>query len=373
MNKVLDTFDKNIIYCTYCPKLCRFACPVTNAESRETVTPTTKMNFLQLVRDGKISLDADVADIFYRCAGCLACRAYCKHRIDVPAVIERARAEAVSRGTAPRRLDRHIATFKQHANPYGAALAQKLAAHGLQDRIDKTADTLYFIGCTTMFHDPETIDAVVRILDASGTDFAVHGDTGHLCCGTPALLSGARDDFKKSAADLAKLLNRYKTIVTNCPSCMAAFKYKYPDAGAPINARLVHITELAASLIKKGRVTLKEPGGRRAMYHDPCHLAKYFGNVEAPRRIMQALFQKENIIEFSWNRDKNYCCGGGGLLPITDPKTSREITRKRLEEFYEADADVLVTACPTCERTFRRADPYLRVEDLAALLAEHLK
>ena len=85
------------------------------------------------------------------------------------------------------------------------------------------------------------------------------------------------------------------------------------------------------------------------------------------------MFFPDNIVEFSWNRDKNYCCGGGGLLPVTIPKVSRAITNKRLEEAAEAAPDMLVTACPTCERTFHRADPKLPVRDVISLVAEHIR
>ena len=35
-----DTLEK----CVFCPKLCRSACPVSNAEPRETLTPWGKMS-----------------------------------------------------------------------------------------------------------------------------------------------------------------------------------------------------------------------------------------------------------------------------------------------------------------------------------------
>ena len=370
---MLDSFHKDIVYCTYCPKLCRFACPVTNAEARETVTPTTKLNLLQLARQGSIELDAEVAEIMYHCAGCLTCRAYCKHRIDVPAVIERARAEAMERGVAPESLQRHVKTFKEHNNPYGKALKKKLEDLDLEDYMDKAAPVVYFVGCTTLFHDPGQVAAVVKLLRAADLDFTIYTHEDALCCGTPALLSGAHGDFRLAARAVAKKLDGCKTIVSGCPSCLATFKFKYPAvAGVELNARVMHTTELAAQLLKKGRLEIKQPIAARAMYHDPCHLAKYFGVVEPPRRIMEAVFEPEGLVEFSWNKDKNYCCGGGGLLPVTNLKLSRAITRKRLEEFYEADAEMLVTACPTCERTFHRADPYLKVSNLIVLLSESL-
>jgi len=368
---VLDKFKHEISYCTYCPKMCRFSCPVTNAETRETVTPTTKLNFMQLIMDGAIELDREVAEVFYHCAGCLTCRAYCKHRINVPDVIEAARQEAVSKCVQPALLDRHIKTFAEHKNPYGDRLRAKLDGLEQAHRLGKPAQYLYFIGCTTLFHYPDLAKSVIKLMDRSGLDFAVYaGDA--LCCGTPALLSGDVKAFKEVARQNAEILNQYETIVTGCPSCMATLKLKYAEYGVHIKSKFVHATELVAENVKSGRLQLKPRRNETVMYHDPCHLAKYFGVFDPPRYLLEKIYFADNITEFSWNRDKNYCCGGGGLLPLTAPGVSRDITKKRLEEFNEAAADILATACPTCERTFHRADPKMTVRDVISLVAERL-
>jgi Fe-S oxidoreductase len=369
---MLDKFDHEITYCTYCPKLCRFACPVTNAEARETVTPTTKMNFMYMLRQGSIQLDSEVADIFYRCAGCLTCRAYCKHRINVPDVIEAARRAAVDKGVQPPSIDRHIKTFSEHLNPYGERLSAKLRELGLDDRMNKPAPYIYFIGCTTLFHYGDLAKAAVKLLDRCGIDFAVYSG-GSLCCGAPALLAGDRKSFRRAAKRNIEILNQYETIITGCPSCMATLKFKYPENGARLKSNIVHLTQIIAENAQSGRLDFKPRANARVMYHDPCHLAKYFGVFEPPRELLGKMFYPDNIIEFSWNRDKNYCCGGGGLLPVTAPKVSREISRKRLKEFYEAAPDILATACPTCERTFHRADPAIQVKDVISLVAEQIK
>ncbi len=84
------------------------------------------------------------------------------------------------------------------------------------------------------------------------------------------------------------------------------------------------------------------------------------------------MFYPDNILEFSWNRDKNYCCGGGGLVPVTAPEVAAGITRERLKEFYEYAPDALVTACPTCERMFERADNTIAVLDIVTLVRQQL-
>ena len=45
--------ETSLTYCTYCPKLCRHTCPVSNATARETLTPQTKMATMRLLRIGR--------------------------------------------------------------------------------------------------------------------------------------------------------------------------------------------------------------------------------------------------------------------------------------------------------------------------------
>ncbi len=48
--------------CTYCPKLCRHACPVANATGRETFTPQSKMQLLNMLRREAIPWHGDHTD-----------------------------------------------------------------------------------------------------------------------------------------------------------------------------------------------------------------------------------------------------------------------------------------------------------------------
>lgn len=113
--------------CFYCPKMCRFSCPVSHELPRETLTPWGKMTQLRMTSgsrgsdrevpgpleslarkarkllDGKPSrnLDADTAEAFYACSGCLRCRTWCEHDNDVPRALYQGRGQAVAQGVAP--------------------------------------------------------------------------------------------------------------------------------------------------------------------------------------------------------------------------------------------------------------------------------
>ncbi|MEW5946973.1 MAG: (Fe-S)-binding protein [bacterium] len=370
---MLDSHRKSIDYCTYCPKLCRFSCPVAHAESRETVTPTEKMKLLHLARSGAASMDEDAADVMYRCAACMTCRAFCKHRIAPPEAIVAARGIALRRGAAPDAVVKYVAEFEKHRNPFGEALSAKMEETGVAHRVGRNARIAYFPGCNTLYYFPGVVRAVEKTMIAAGVDFAVHGGAGApMCCGIPAYYAGARESFAEIAEKNAAALKKYDTVIVTCPECLVALKQKYAEIRARVVPEVVHFTAFALDLLEKGKVWLKPPLREKVFYHDPCHLAKHLGVVAQPRALLDRLVSPESIVEFSWNRDKGLCCGGGGLLPVAAPETAARIAKRRLAELRETDAATLVTACPQCEHTFASADPELIVRDVAALLADQL-
>ena len=75
----LDSLSVALDTCTFCPKLCRFACPVAEAERRETVTPWGLMSRANFVRKGQVPLDVETAAIFEHCTGCGRCTQNCRH------------------------------------------------------------------------------------------------------------------------------------------------------------------------------------------------------------------------------------------------------------------------------------------------------
>ena len=102
-------------------------------------------------------------------------------------------------------------------------------------------------------------------------------------------------------------------------------------------------------------------------YHDPSYLGRYRGIYEQPRDIIERVTGMKPL-EFFRNRAASYCCGAGGLLPISSPETAAKITRERLDEFKRTGASTLVTACPSCVHRFKKIDPGVKVKGIIDLL-----
>ena len=69
--------------CVYCPKLCRSACPVSNADPRETIIPWGKMSTAYFAARGDVPTTPSFAAPAWACTGCRACAHACDHENDV--------------------------------------------------------------------------------------------------------------------------------------------------------------------------------------------------------------------------------------------------------------------------------------------------
>src|SRR5207244_8309782 len=128
--------------CEFCPKMCRFSCPVSEATGREALTPWGKVSLAALTLGHP---DESSALAFAGCTGCHRCAVYCAHDNDVPAILYAARATAVRAGVAP---------------SYWTQLPTRFSAKGHGEEVDLAAvhrslpkprgEALLFAGCDAL-------------------------------------------------------------------------------------------------------------------------------------------------------------------------------------------------------------------------------
>jgi Fe-S oxidoreductase len=348
--------------------MCRFACPIAQAEQRETVHPTSKMTLLHLLNTGGLQWSREVAETFFRCTGCLISRTFCEHRIEVFPPLVVARQEAVRHGVAPERVMEQDKVVAQYHNPYGENLGKKLDGYVPSRFVRKDAAVLFFVGCTTTQFYDKHIKAAIKLMEVAGADLGVYVDD-YLCCGYPSYALGHTERFEDIAARVAKNIGRAPTIVTVCPTCATTLRDLYPQVGARIESEVLHISQFLYPHMKSGQIAFKKTVGR-VLYHDPCHLGRYMGVYDQPRELLRTACRE--LIEFPWTREESQCCGGGGGLLLTARDTAKEIARIRAEFAREAAPDILASACPTCDRTLERAWDRKSVLDLVRILADSL-
>jgi Fe-S oxidoreductase len=341
----MPDLSTSLSYCTYCPKLCRHACPVSNAEARETVVPQAKMatmRRLRLVDDGRDRAAAAAeSQSLYACTGCGACTEACLHGIAVGPALFTGRDEAERAG----RGHPALAGFAARADAHSRAAAAELRALVPAARRPAEAQVAFMPGCEA----PALATPMLALADRVGADYLAIADAPDACGGYPLLAAGLHDAFRAHAQRLAEALAGYARVVVHCPACAWTMRTQYRAFGVTLAASVEHTVDFLQAFAERLPIARKLPP---AFYHDPCYLGRHLGHYDAPRRLAgQAL---DDLREFSRARAEAECSGGGGVLPVTMPATADAISDRRLEEVHQAGVPRVVTACSTCKRRLGR-------------------
>lgn len=325
-----------IAMCTFCPKLCRHVCPVSNAEPRETLIPQAKVSLLGRLRSGETERTEAQQAALYGCTGCGACTEFCRHKVEVGPLLYKGRAEAMRDGVASPALANIEAKQLERSRQAANTIKQQVP----QRRRPVEAQVAFLPGCRA----PELGKTMLEIADRVGADYLSIADGEHSCGGAELLAAGADEAFRRHAGRMANQLRGYAKVVVHCAECAVAMKTQYPLYGAPLSCEIEHTTQFLETFASRLPVhELAEP----AFYQDSCHLARHLDVTDAPRTLLQKTVKE--IYEYSRNRRDAVCCGGSGLLPVTMPDTAHAIAVERGREPKEAGIPRVITGCATCK------------------------
>jgi Fe-S oxidoreductase len=322
--------------CGYCPKLCRAACPVSDVEPRESLTPWGKMSLAWFAATGALEPDEDHAASAWACTGCFACREQCDHRNEVALTLGAARAQYRALGLAPAASEAVALGFEQRRAETSAALEALRGEAG----VSESADTALLLGCEYVrSHAAESRSAIavaarlfggVRLLDA--------------CCGLPLLLAGDAEGFQGSLSRLRAAVSGVPRLIVLDPGCALVL--------AELGAKT--LVELAATRLHAFHKVPRLARLPAVRYHDPCKLGRGLGLYEAPRQLLARALGRAPE-EMPRHHGEARCSGAGGLLPHTMPETSAAMAAQRLAEHAEAGGGLLVTACASSLARFRQS------------------
>jgi Fe-S oxidoreductase len=341
--------------CVYCPKLCRGACPVSNADPTESLTPWGKMSAAFFVARGNVKDDAAFSETAWACTGCHACRELCDHKNDVVGTLLDARRDAFERGTAPAAARAVKTGFDERLREAGEA-ARSIA------RGRSGAKAAVMIGCTYLLHANEEARAAHAVAEA------LLGEPASVvepCCGLPLLEAGDRAGFVRAAERFARAVEDRASLVAVDPGCARAILVEYPRHGVAVKQPTLLVDLAARSLDRFARVEDAAP----PRYHDPCQLGRGLGRFDEPRAVLGKIAGGPPR-EFARSREGSECSGGGSLLPVVYPETSQAIASARIGAHRDEGGGTLVTACASSLLRFRSAgEP---AEDLSTWLLRGL-
>jgi dimethylglycine catabolism B len=358
---MLEARKTTLERCVFCPKLCRTACPVSNAEPRETLTPWGKMSMAYFVANESVSLARPYADTAWACTGCFGCREHCDHKNDVTGTLLDTRSALVETGVAPPAAKRVIDRFALDS----AVLGKSASELSVLPEVDDTAGTAVLLGCAYARSAPEESRDAIR-----ATAKLVGGPVSivKVCCGAPLLYAGDKKGFMQQGEMLAQVVKHKERLVVIDAGCASTIRVHHANNGIGMIAPVEHFAERAArELGRMNRVPGLGDGPVR--YHDPCQLGRGLGVYDQPRALLSRALGRAPD-EFARTRNDARCSGAGGLLPVTMPEVSREIAKGRIAEHDANGGGTVVTACASSLKTFRKQGA--KAVDLVTVVARAL-
>ncbi len=396
--KEIKRFEKDLELCMKCG-FCASSCPVYQEERVESSLARGKNMMIRALVAGDLDFTSKFSEHLNKCTLCMTCTANCPARVQIPPVIIAARADTVAargisfpyniiyRWLLPRRklfgnVVRLASWFQgifmprtkgsiRHLSHFLSALGKgrhipQIAPKFLRQiapvvnkppaGIEVTLTAGYFSGCMTDFVFPDVGKKIIRFLNKNGVEVLLPEEQG--CCGAPVFLGAGDFETGRTFADNnVKIFNGIDYVITDCATCGSAMKHyvKYladtperKEAYARFADKVIDITEFLVDVLKLPASAYQiapEFKGKRITWHDPCHLNRYMGVKEQPRKILRSIPD----IEYVEMANADRCCGMAGLFSVHFYDLSRQIAGKKVGSINASGADIVVTDCPGCE------------------------
>jgi Fe-S oxidoreductase len=317
--------------------------------------------------------------LYDSCTECGRCSLVCPMGIDVAGLIIEARHGMAAAGLVPRELWHHGG---DSAEQKPAHFKEQLLALGREHAVAIAVDKPKAEIVCTIFPDdlaryPKSVLATARIMNYLGLSWTFRSADAQ--ASTLGLFSGKVEWQKETALGLiegAIAAGAKALILPECGHAYGALRWEGANFyGKPLPFRVLHISEFLAEQVQLGALKLN-PVGKTATFHDPCQVSRRGGAIEAPRIVLAALGL--DLKEMYPTKGTNWCCGGGGgvnAIKRADPLRYK-VFRLKMEQVMETGAELPVTSCSGCRKTFDDGQAHYHwdktMSSLVELVADNL-
>jgi L-lactate dehydrogenase complex protein LldF len=224
-----------------------------------------------------------------------------------------------------------------------------------------------FVPCFVERFHPDVTRASLDLLQAAGCTVDVPRD--QTCCGQPAFNAGGWQAAGRAARHFVEVFGDAGTVVCPSGSCTHMIRAHYgrllpDDAGLPERVHEL-MTYLAPRRQRLAMVDLEA----RAVLHEPCHLSRLPGALDAARALLELA---PGVEIRSWSLASE-CCGFGGVFSVRYPELSVAMGRRKLAGLADGGVTLVVTPDASCMMHLRgiveQAGLDLQVVHLAAILS----
>ncbi len=394
LNLPLTTYLEACTHCGLCAEACHLYrtdpvakhIPCFKADKIRKVyqryrTPTGRFIpwLLRLAKLDDETLDDWVEPVF-QCTMCRRCSIECPLGIDNAAMIATARAILTQAGKAPPTLVEHGRKSCEAGSPLGLTKEQFLdrmewIEEEIQEELDDDdytvpidqtgVDILFIPASIELMKYPQSIQACCRIFHRAGVRWTM-SSTCYDVTNFGVFLGDSQVSRAIATRDIeeAERLGARTVVTSECGHAYRALRWEAPDwLQETLPFEVKNILELADQWLTDGVLKLDPTANPEPVtYHDPCNISRNGGVIEEPRRLLRASVQEFH--EMTPNRERNWCCGGGGgfhSMPEYDDVrlTSGEMKARQIES---TGARVVATACANCHLQLSDLNDHYQLE-----------
>ena len=383
--------------CTECGR-CQSQCPAWHTDK-----PLSPKLLIMAMRDHAMSKVVETEnivgenapislDVLWSCTSCGACVEECPVDIEhVDHIVNMRRFQVLVESEFPSELGGTFRNLEKAGNPWGANKADReswiaecdFPVRVVSGELPEEVEYLFWVGCAGAYEEraKKTTKAVAELLHMAGVNFAVLGKR-ETCTGDPARRSGNEFLYQILSQENIATFNETfgdrskgkKKVVVTCPHCFTTIGRDYAQSGFELE--MLHHTQLLNTLIKEGRLKPSpHKSEKKLTYHDPCYLGRHNQIYTPPRELLEA--SGCDVEEMPRNKERSFCCGGGGGRMWMEEKLGTRINLNRVDEAIDTGAQEVAVACPFCRimvgdgMVARQSD--VEVLDVAQILLRSVK
>ena len=370
--------------CVHCG-LCADSCHYYLTTGEKKAIPAYKLNLVSRVFkkhfmfQGKAipalenlrELDKDmvtewVDSLFGRCSLCGRCSINCTMGINIFYLIRAARTAMAAVGLVPPGLQSTVNTAVEKGNNMGISQEDWLETvewlvDELRDEVnDQTADIpidqkgkklLYTINPREAMFFPLSISAAAKLFYAAGeswtfsstnfdvTNYGLYNGDDNAAALLSERLVKAKEELGCESIILAECGHGFNSNRWEAPEWLSR------EYGFPVRS----ILQVVSDYIQEGRIQLDPSlNTKKITLHDPCNLVRLGGIVEEQRYILK--HAASDFVEMTPNREKNFCCGGGGGQLAMTRFSERRIQAGKIkaDQIRATGAEIVATPCHNC-------------------------
>jgi Fe-S oxidoreductase len=307
-----------------------------------------------------------VDTLFGRCTLCGRCTINCSVGIDISSMIRIGRSVLAAVDLVPPELQSAVDLAVEKGNNMGIPreewletvewlereLQQEVGNSAARLPIDqKNARYLYAINPREPKFFPLSLLAAAKIFFAAGEKWTLSSDYYDVT--NYALFSGDDQAAGLISNRLLETTRKLEVKILVLGECGHGFKSNRWEAPEWLkkepDLEIISIIHVIADYIRQGKIKLDPTRNQKVItLHDPCNLARMGGVIEEQRFILRHTVA--NFVEMYPNREKNFCCGGGGGQLSMTRYASRRLKAGQIKanQIGKTGAEIVVAPCHNC-------------------------